>query len=561
MGYGLNLDSMGLVAGSLRHFKVPYIINEALHKTAHNSGVDYGSLVVAMLLQLTYVPYQGLWNLSEFHRRSPLYLLLGVDISSKDLNRYALGRCLDAIHKFGPQRLYLAIAAQVLSMLGISIKEIHIDSTSYHYDGQSRQEPNCLLQANKGYSRDHRPDLNQFVQVLLVESEVGLPIYAKAYSGQINDKTSFLDIADHDLKYVVRQFKELSYFIGDSALCTAKIINSLREKGIHSVTRIPDNLEVAVSCFDYAKQHEADFVPLEHEPRNDPYSALWAPDGVLFGHPVKLLVVRNDALLKTKEDSIRKEAQKELEQLDKKLKKLRTRPAKCQLDAQKNLDEVKSLCKLTTVVVEEFVPNMGYAHRGPPKKGEPKVVKSVAVLAHAELDESAITAKVNDSIKFVLATTDVDREWSMFDLKATYTRQSLVERDWRISKDPKFFIDSFFLEKPSRINALLWLLSVAILVFVATEHLLHKRCLEHKIRVHNPDGSDRGTTKLTFARVRNIFFNDHIRIHVNDDRKVELEDMDEIDKRIVQAMGEEWSLMYDEAYIRQIMADHFKNKC
>lgn len=48
-----------------------------------------------------------------FHEDSPLFLLLGVDIDAKDLNRYALGRCLDAIHKFGPERLYLAIAAQV----------------------------------------------------------------------------------------------------------------------------------------------------------------------------------------------------------------------------------------------------------------------------------------------------------------------------------------------------------------------------------------------------------------------------------------------------------------
>ena len=560
MSYGLTLDSMGLVAGTLRHFKVPDIINEAIHKKAHNSGIDYGSLVVAMLLQLTYVPYQGLWNLNEFHEDSPLCLLLGVDIDAKDLNRYALGRCLDAIHKFGPERLYLAIAAQVLSELDITIKEVHIDSTSYHYDGQSKQEPNCLIQAKQGYSRDHRPDLNQFVQVMLVESEVGLPIYAKAYSGQINDKTSFLDIAEHDIKYVVRQFQELSYFIGDSALCTAKIINSLLEKGLHSVTRVPDNLEVAVACFEYAMQHEDEFVPLEHGDRNDPYSALWAPDGVLFGAPVKLLVVRNDALHSSKEATIRKEAEKEKEQINKKLKKLRTRPAKCQPDAQKNLDEIKSQCKLTSVVVEGFTQNLGYAHRGAPKNGEQKVIKSVSVQAHAELDEAAIAAKVNDSIKFVIATTDVKRDWSMYDLKATYTRQSLIERDWRLSKDPKYFIDAFYLEKPSRINALLWLLSVAILVFVATEHLLHQRCREHKIKVPNPDGSSRGSTRLTFARVRNIFFNHHIRVHVDDDLHVDIENMRELDRKIVQAMGAEWSLIYDKAYVRTVMAHHFKTK-
>ena len=37
------LAAFGLIAGSLNHFKIADVINETLgHKTAHNSGLDYG---------------------------------------------------------------------------------------------------------------------------------------------------------------------------------------------------------------------------------------------------------------------------------------------------------------------------------------------------------------------------------------------------------------------------------------------------------------------------------------------------------------------------------------
>ena len=159
--------------------------------------------------------------------------------------------------------------------------------------------------------------------------------------------------------------------------------------------------------------------------------------------------------------------------------------------------------------------------------------------------------------KFVIATTDVKRDWSMYELKAAYSRQSLVERDWRISKNPKFFIDAFFLSKPSRINALLWLLSIAILVFVATGHMIDKVCRENNIEVPNPDLSSRkADTKLTFERVRQYFFNHHISIRVQDDLSIEVDNMTAVHKRIVEALGHDWSRMYDADYIKKTLSNH-----
>jgi len=102
-----------------------------------------------------------------------------------------LGRALDAIYAYGPDRLYLQIAALVVQQLGLSSRFGHLDSTGFHTDGQynSIEEPEKgVIQLTRGYSRDHRPDLNQLVLQLLFECQAGIPRLMKSVSGNGTDK-------------------------------------------------------------------------------------------------------------------------------------------------------------------------------------------------------------------------------------------------------------------------------------------------------------------------------------------------------------------------------------
>lgn len=56
----------------------------------------------------------------------------------------------------------------------------------------------------------------------------------------------------------------------------------------------------------------------------------------------------------------------------------------------------------------------------------------------------------------------------MSDLLSTYKKQSVVERNWKYLKDRKILVGALFLESPSRINALMWLMTLALLIFSAT---------------------------------------------------------------------------------------------
>ena len=83
----------------------------------------------------------------------------------------------------------------------------------------------------------------------------------------------------------------------------------------------------------------------------------------------------------------------------------------------------------------------------------------------------------------VICTNDTKRKWTMQELLATYKRQSVIERNWRCLKDHRVLVSAFYLEKPSRICALMWLLSLALLVHAATEYLMRKALRENGLTI------------------------------------------------------------------------------
>ena len=47
------------------------------------------------------------------------------------------------------------------------------------------------IQITRGYSRDHRPELNQVILNLITENQAGIPLYMQACSGNNNDMDIF----------------------------------------------------------------------------------------------------------------------------------------------------------------------------------------------------------------------------------------------------------------------------------------------------------------------------------------------------------------------------------
>lgn len=116
-------------------------------------------------------------------------------------------------------------------MISLSPKtdSVHLDITSFHVDGEYAQEEDTnAIKLVKGYSRDHRPELNQVVLELICENQAGLPVYMQALSGNTNDAKAFSEVTKKHIQ-CLKAAQNSRYFIADAALYTEDSIRSLDE--------------------------------------------------------------------------------------------------------------------------------------------------------------------------------------------------------------------------------------------------------------------------------------------------------------------------------------------
>ena len=56
-----------------------------------------------------------------------------------------------------------------------------------------------------------------------------------------------------------------------------------------------------------------------------------------------------------------------------------------------------------------------------------------------------------------------------------------------VGVDKKLLINAIYLELPSRINALMWVMTTALLIYTATEYLMRKKMKDNNLSIPSPD--------------------------------------------------------------------------
>ena len=542
--FSTQIGNIGLTAAAFDYFGLAEVIELCAGKTGSHVKVKQSEVVKLMCCQVLNVPYQSLYGTEEFYQEKPIQGLTGNStISSHDLNRDVLSRALDAIAEYGPERLFLKCAKAVSSKLGLKPDTVHLDSTSFHYEGRTREEEGCNLVLDPGYSRDSHPELNQINELMVCDELSRLPLFATCVSGHTSDKTSFRNIIIDYWKLIKQQFSELRYLVGDSALCTSEIAMTAARNGIYFVSRIPDKNGEAVSCFEKLKATPQSLVPVDKDEPDGP-KAMWCGEGVIGKQKVRKLLVQNELLTGRKTETVNKKAEKELEAVLKALKKFEIHPCKCMADAEKQVTELTSKLKLVSVSDITYEEVKGYKSKGRPKKDEEKVTVSVIVRANAQIDTEAVKDTVEKATYYVLCTNDTERKWTMSDLLSTYKKQSVVERNWKYLKDRKILVGALFLESPSRINALMWLMTLALLIFSATEYLMRKKMAENKLSIPSPDHRTE-LTRPSMMRVYQYLSNSSICLtYIPGSEFVKLTGVPKDMQKILLSMGEEWCRYY-----------------
>jgi transposase len=144
--------------------------------------------------------------------------LLREGIEAKHLNRHKLGRSLDAVHQYGCERRLSERCNEVVEEQGIEVTFKHLDTTRFGVTGEYDPETDePAIEVKPGYSKDHRPDLKQIRQELIVFQDGRIPLISRCWSGNTSDNEVFKTRA----KALRRELKEVPWKRGFAFLKSA----------------------------------------------------------------------------------------------------------------------------------------------------------------------------------------------------------------------------------------------------------------------------------------------------------------------------------------------------
>lgn len=333
-----SLDHLGLVAGMYDELGIGELIDELIPQDTEKRTVSLGQAVKAMVLNGLGFTQRALYLTPQFFEDKPVSRLLGEGIEAAHLNDDVLGRALDRIYGYGADTLYVQVASQSVKCLGLSGEIGHLDSTSIHADGEyALDEEAGVIQLVKGYSRDHRPELNQVVLQLISENEAGIPLLMRSLSGNSNDQASFRETL-HTFKSQLKTDLGLEYIVADSALYNAKSLQQMT--GVDWLTRVPETLSLAQDMI------EAIGPELMTNPDSQSMRSVWVS---YAGVQQRWVVVYSPQARQRAVKTLEKQALKQTHAEVARFEKLCKREFNCEADAQLALESFESSLKMTAL--------------------------------------------------------------------------------------------------------------------------------------------------------------------------------------------------------------------
>jgi transposase len=171
----------------LRELELDRFLDENLSRGREQ--IPWPLMAMVLVLGRLCDPSSELRLAEQFYEHSALPDLLGVP--SEKVNEDRLYRALDALlpHK---AELEKHLRHKLGELFDLDYDLLLYDVTSTYFEGEAKGNP----LAQRGYSRDHRPDCKQ-VNLALVVSRGGMPVGYEVFAGNRHDSTTLEEIVAH----------------------------------------------------------------------------------------------------------------------------------------------------------------------------------------------------------------------------------------------------------------------------------------------------------------------------------------------------------------------------
>lgn len=486
-----DIDHCGIVAGICDEMNLVEQINRLLGTHAQEI-ISAGQVVKAMILNGLGFVSAPLYLFEKFFVGKATEHLLGEGIRPEHLNDDRLGRVLDKLYEAGLTEVFVTVALCAARKFGVKMDSLHLDSSSFHVDGDyinkaTQEEAQTTgIEITYGYSRDHRPDLKQFIIDMMCSGDGDIPLYLRVADGNESDSTMFATIIA-DFK---RQWQIDALFVADAALYTEENLQQM--KHLRWVSRVPVTLTAAKILLDNMPQ-EAFNQSVMSGYRIAPTCSEYG------GVQQRWLVVESQARKDADLKQLEKRLTKQLLKAQSELRQLLNQEFACSKDAliaAQRLSSKLPLHQLTNIHVKEIKKHTGRGR--PTKDSSPTFYYQVD--ATLEPKEIAIAIETKRAGRFILATNVLDTEkLSDEDVLREYKAQQSTERGFRFLKDPLFFTSSVFLNSTQRVAALAMVMGLCLLVYSLGQRALRQALERAKKTIDNQLGKPTSTPTLRWV--------------------------------------------------------------
>lgn len=458
---------------------LPHLFNQHMKKTT-GRPMDLPPGIEAMLLMAPMAEegYKPLYQLHDYYQTKDLEGIFHYPVQEDHIKDDRFGYFLDAFYEAGCRQIFSEICTNALVTYGIKVKNINYDTTSFVMWGEYEtvEGKTGAISIDFGHSKARRSDKKQFK--MAIGTADGTIVDAKVLSGNHSDKT-FNKENIADTEKVLNKLgidKDTFHSIADSAFFAKETLDEANAKGILWITRIPDNVKVAKALIEKGVSEDGETVVYRNAHNKDVKYIVEKSTETYEGHTLNCATVYSTALEPAKRKSSEGKVQKEKDRLDRISKDLQKRSFSCIEDAKRELEalqqdkkRLKSAFHNTTLSLTSVEKNAQGRPSLDPTQRRTKTEYYIEIVIGRDQDK--IDAYIRKECIFVLASNNPDLSAEAILLE--YKTQSGVEKRFQQLKDPHF-VNSLYLEKPERIEALAYLILLTMMILSVMEQVVRK---------------------------------------------------------------------------------------
>ena len=540
---GKVLDHLGLVASTIKKIGLIDLIDERLPVSeSKGAKVSMGNRVAAMIINALGFMDTRLYMFSDFLENKPIERFFQKGITHKDFTDDSLGRALDAIYDYGTTSLFSQIAFSIGKSQNLLGKNAHCDTTtlSVYGDYEQKEEERSggdgkAPEVTYGYSKARRPDLKQVVLHLATTGAAGMPIWMESHAGNASDQKVLKEAALRMQDFCQKIEEGPSFlYVADSAMYPSCLKDA---EGLIWLSRVPERLKKAKEIVE--KPDDAfEWVNLKEGYR------ICVMEKKYRGIQQRWCLVSSAQALARGEKSLNRNIAQEKEVGEKNIWHLSCKQFACEKDALNEAEKHKKAFKYH-IFSGEVVPIQKYEKKGRPEKNATKKVVGYQFLGKITEDKEKIARMKRAKGRFILATNQLDKTALPDDaMLSEYKLQSKTESGFRFIKDNTFEVSSIFLKTPSRISALMMVMTLTLMVYSIAQHQLRKALEKNNQIILGPEKRvmKKPSLKYLFKLFQGIQL---VKITTNSFTQELVINLKSINKTIIGYFGEHAASIYD----------------